>query len=150
MAEYIIKRNSKLFQFHYGSIKGKTRQYKAELSLKFQFHYGSIKGQSGRAITPLEACFNSTMVRLKETKTTCSTSSMTSFNSTMVRLKDTPYYVTTLKVWFQFHYGSIKGMTSGREWIRAKTFQFHYGSIKGALPDGVCFTVTVSIPLWFD
>ena len=32
---------------------------------------------------------------------------------------------------FQFHYGSIKGLSQKRRWKHDSQFQFHYGSIKG-------------------
>ncbi len=75
-----------LFQFHYGSIKGRLDFvqrfnfcsfnstmvrlkviiiYKDNNRIMFQFHYGSIKGRVAYGVLSPYQCFNSTMVRLK-------------------------------------------------------------------------------------
>ena len=51
---------------------------------------------------------------------------------------------------FQFHYGSIKGTYRDTLVPEAIGFQFHYGSIKGFVVVTGRLTGTVSIPLWFD
>jgi len=55
-----------MFQFHYGSIKGKPSDTNYDTVAQFQFHYGSIKGIEELACQYTELSFNSTMVRLKE------------------------------------------------------------------------------------
>ena len=75
-----------LFQFHYGTIKRKRRQY-LELGLStFQFHYGTIK-------SPVYGNIHTQYLY---------------FNSTMVRLKEMGHRFCTYCRKFQFHYGTIK------------------------------------------
>ena len=56
---------TKMFQFHYGSIKGIKNFLNCWVASMFQFHYGSIKGSGGLIGAFIGLCFNSTMVRLK-------------------------------------------------------------------------------------
>ena len=50
----------------------------------------------------------------------------------MVRLKaDYPFYAFVAEIKFQFHYGSIKGLSVPVGKTHIESFQFHYGSIKG-------------------
>ena len=54
-----------LFQFHYGTIKRKSRNTLACFTSTFQFHYGTIKSNATIEYQGSSTNFNSTMVRLK-------------------------------------------------------------------------------------
>ena len=57
---------TRLFQFHYGTIKSASFRLNIHLSLPFQFHYGTIKRISRFICANPLRDFNSTMVRLKD------------------------------------------------------------------------------------
>ena len=52
------------------------------------------------------------------------------FNSTMVRLKETDVLISTTRILFQFHYGTIKSAARKATRYEHQIFQFHYGTIK--------------------
>jgi len=79
-----------LFQFHAGSIKGRSNASQSIPQGMFQFHAGSIKGSG---IPPYPFLRN------------------VGFNSTLVRLKAAKLVLLLNRlILFQFHAGSIKGI----------------------------------------
>ena len=82
------KKQSYLFQFHAGSIRGSRQRRGWCFRLRFQFHAGSIRGQNPEALPFPQNGFNSTLVRLEVPKCDMIEISQSRFNSTLVRLED--------------------------------------------------------------
>ena len=75
----------------------------------FQFHYGTIKSKTKKKRQYERLYFNSTMVRLKVCPSSAIMHGLTHFNSTMVRLKDGKKSASSeTRIRFKFHYGTIK------------------------------------------
>ena len=122
-----------MFQFQYGTIKGRTLQESMPLHLlsfnsnmvrlkahehkagtdknQFQFQYGTIKGHSQNSDVHVASSFNSNMVRLKAYLPAGTLADAISFNSNMVRLKAPQDSFFQIAAKFQFQYGTIKGST---------------------------------------
>ena len=116
------------FQFQYGAIKTIQPQPVAELSHRFQFQYGAIKTATEQLVH---------IVR-------------THFNSNMVRLRPALHDVVAVVLKFQFQYGAIKTGLECADMGNLLAFQFQYGAIKTDCPQLVCYTFSISIPIWCD